>query len=334
MPKSIHHKPTLSLPLFDAEKARSGLLTTYQKICLEILLVKRTASPQELQGLLPWPHVVLFFMEQCQTTDQQKGMKETVLQLVNKLLVLNNDDTLAYDILSYVSMPGVNYFSVLKFIHEHAVPRTYLEIGMHTGDSIRLCGPKTQAFGVDPVITPTLRDNCPENVSLYKMTSDAFFDQIDLVSLLNGQPLDMAFINGLHLFDFALRDFINIERYCHQNSFVFFHDTYPLEPTITFRERLTDFYIGDVWKILPCLKKYRPDLQINTIMTRPSGLTVVRNLDPDNRVLVDNLKEIYDEFVFLEYSHFLKSLQDGIMNLVPIDPNWILNDLLEGGCYQ
>src|SRR5450631_1084438 len=41
------------------------------------------------------------------------------------------------------------------------------------------------------------------------------------------------------------------------------------------RARDTDFHTGDVWKTVLCLKHYRPDLDVFTIATPPTGLTVV-----------------------------------------------------------
>src|SRR5258706_5348979 len=49
------------------------------------------------------------------------------------------------------------------------------------------------------------------------------------------------------------------------------------------RERVDAFWSGDVWKLVPCLKKYRPDLSIHTIASAPTGLPVIRNLDPASR---------------------------------------------------
>jgi len=36
-----------------------------------------------------------------------------------------------------------------------------------------------------------------------------------------------------------------------------------------------DFWTGDVWKIVPALIKFRPDLRVFTIACPPTGLTVV-----------------------------------------------------------
>jgi hypothetical protein len=33
-------------------------------------------------------------------------------------------------------------------------------------------------------------------------------------ALLGGLPVELGFIDGMHLFEFALRDFMNLERLC------------------------------------------------------------------------------------------------------------------------
>ena len=231
-----------------------------------------------------------------------------------------------------MSLPGVNYLSVIKFIHEHLAPRTYLEIGVSTGHSLSLCGLETQVIGIDPEINTKFAGERRENFNLFSIASDDFFQHINPISVFNGRHIEMAFIDGLHLFEFALRDFINIERYCHNSSVILMHDTYPLDPISSFRKSVNRYYVGDTWKILPCLKKYRPDLEINTILTRPSGLTIISNLDPNNRVLADNLHEIYNEFILLDFTDFQKIQQAGTLSTLPIDPNQILMAL--GSAYS
>ncbi|PYI78804.1 MAG: class I SAM-dependent methyltransferase, partial [Verrucomicrobia bacterium] len=120
---------------------------------------------------------------------------------------------------------------------------------------------------------------------IFPETSDAFFARHGPDALLAGRPLGIGFIDGLHLYEQALKDFINLERYCGPRSVILFHDTIPLDETTQSRARDTQFHTGDVWKTVLCLKHYRPDLDIFTIPTSWTGLTVVTGLDPASRVL-------------------------------------------------
>ena len=44
------------------------------------------------------------------------------------------------------------------------------------------------------------------------------------------------------------------------------------------------------------MREYRPDLRVKLIATAPSGLCVVRGLDPESKVLSERLDEIIARF--------------------------------------
>ncbi|MEO5339027.1 MAG: class I SAM-dependent methyltransferase [Magnetococcus sp. MYC-9] len=266
----------------------------------------------------------------------EKGHRELALLAWRKLSVFNRTSDYVKLAAAYFYSPDMGpaptlgfweYFHVLHHMHQNFVPRTYLEVGVSTGKSIVLLDPRTRGIGIDPLFKSLY--GLPRNVSVYTMTSDDFFTQIDLDAILNGQRLDMAFIDGRHLFEYALRDFIHIERHCHSGSAVLFHDTYPVDPIVAMRHQLLGFAVGDPWKILPCFRKYRPDLQFHTIAVRPSGLTIVRNLDPDNRVLQDNLEAIYAEFIGEDFNEYRKNIAENV-NAFPMNLDRISNEVLAG----
>ena len=45
---------------------------------------------------------------------------------------------------------GFPYFDLLDRIHQHVLPRTYVEIGVSTGRSLTLALPGTMSVGIDP----------------------------------------------------------------------------------------------------------------------------------------------------------------------------------------
>jgi hypothetical protein len=61
-------------------------------------------------------------------------------------------------------------------------------------------------------------------------------------------------------------------------------------------------WAGDVWRILPILKKFRPDLQIVTLDCHPTGLVLCSNLDPSSTALSDHYHEIVRDFFDLSLS--------------------------------
>jgi hypothetical protein len=154
----------------------------------------------------------------------------------------------------------------------------YLEIGIRTGGSLRLASGK--AIGVDP--SPADNLSLPRTTVIAKSSDDFFNDDAD--RLLVPRP-SLAFIDGMHLFEYALRDFINVERYAFPGALVVIDDIFPNHPVQARRSRETAHWTGDVWRLFICLKEERPDLFLLPLDTAPSGLLLVAGLDPDNHSL-------------------------------------------------
>jgi tetratricopeptide (TPR) repeat protein len=223
---------------------------------------------------------------------------------------------LAHELLATLNFPGAGYLELLSMIHSHLRPRTYVEIGVADGESIALARPETRAIGVDP--EPKVARSLGPHTSICAATSDDYFATHDVRAELDGLPIDLAFIDGMHRFEFALRDFINIEKHCSSQSTILIHDCYPLTPLTAGRERRTTFWSGDIWRLILLLRKYRPELSVNVIATAPTGLGVVRGLDPTSRVLPKGLEEIVREFLALDYS-VLDTDKAGMLALYPND---------------
>ena len=211
---------------------------------------------------------------------------------------------------------GEYYLQVLARILDAAKPRTYVEIGVAQGDSLRLVKPPTLAIGVDP--DPQLASPLAANHKVFAETSDAFFAGRDPRAELGGLPIDLAFIDGMHHFEFALRDFANLERYSTPDSTILIHDCYPLDRETAERERHRAFWSGDIWRLIVLLKKYRPDLAVHTVGTAPTGLALVRNLDPGSRFLLERYDQLYEEFLSLDYA-YLDDDMAGKLSLLPND---------------
>lgn len=195
---------------------------------------------------------------------------------------------------------GDDYYSILDAAHRLVKPEVYVEIGVSNGKSLALARAATRALGIDPATAAPelLVFRSPENIpQLYKVTSDDFFDHSDVPQEMGKQTFDMAFIDGLHVFEQALRDFVNLERYASKDSVIFIHDCLPVNALVAERERQTMFWTGDVWKVIPCLRELRPDLEITTFPALPSGLAMVRNLDPTSTTLSRHFDSIVESFV-------------------------------------
>ncbi len=86
--------------------------------------------------------------------------------------------------------------------------------------------------------------------------------------------VDLAFIDGQHLFDYALRDFYNVERYCHPGSAVLMHDCLPRDEARATRQPSRK-WAGDTWKAVHFLIEERPDLRVRLSNVRPTGLAII-----------------------------------------------------------
>jgi predicted O-methyltransferase YrrM len=196
---------------------------------------------------------------------------------------------------------GMNYFKLLRRLHAVERPKTYLEIGTAAGKTLALA--RCASIAIDPRfrLTRDVRQGKPA-CQLFEMTSDAFFAAQN-PSALFGRPVDLAFIDGMHHFEFALRDFMNIEPHCRPNSLIVLHDCLPVDAHMARRDpsdrsgaaeaHYPKAWAGDTWKALWILQRYRPDLQIFAFDAPPSGLAVVAHLDPASR----RLKPLYDEAI-------------------------------------
>jgi SAM-dependent methyltransferase len=186
-----------------------------------------------------------------------------------------------------VAAGQVRYRQVLKQAHAYLKPELYLEIGVNTGASIALA--KGPAVGVDP--RPNVTRELPDAVKLVEIQSDDFFEKV-AEKLLQPQP-ELIFIDGMHLFEFALRDFINAEAVAAPNAVIVIDDIFPNHPAQATRDRTTRHWTGDIWKLHDLLKKERPDLFLMPIDTAPTGLLLVWGLNPANR----RLWERYDKYI-------------------------------------
>jgi tetratricopeptide (TPR) repeat protein len=251
---------------------------------------------------------------------ERTGERDGAVRYCEEALALNPQLTEAHELLTGMFMHGEHYLEVLDRMHEHLKPRTYIEVGVAEGTSIRLVRPGTSALGVDP--EPKIAFALPQNVRVFAQTSDDFFSQRDVPDKLGGRPVDLAFIDGMHHFEYALRDFMNLERLCLPGSTILVHDCFPHDRRTAQRERETAFWSGDIWRLVLLLKKYRGDLRINTIAAPPTGLLVIRNLDPSSNFVHENLEELCEEFMRLDYG-LLNKDRAGKLNLFPNDWNSI-----------
>ena len=212
---------------------------------------------------------------------------------------------------------SVTRHNFLSLLHSTIQPRGYLEIGVHQGDSLVLA--TCPALGVDP--SPILNRHQRPNETIIVATSDQFFES----AVNEAMPIvDLAFIDGMHLFEFALRDFMYVEDHSNSRTVVVFDDMLPRNQEEAAREQCPGDWTGDVWKVTNLLSTYRPDLELRLVDTFPTGSLVVWNLDPGNRKLSD----LYETIRGMKLDQFHEVPPDVINRTEVYSPYDVLQELM------
>lgn len=195
-----------------------------------------------------------------------------------------------------------SYLKILKTIHNIKSPQLYLEVGVRKGKSLALS--KTYSIAMDPI--PDIETQSLPMHIVFKCSSDDFFEWY-AEEVLN-QKIDLSFIDGMHLFEFVLRDFINVEKYSTKHTVIAIDDILPNHEQQAKRKRRTKAWTGDVWKIYFCLKEYRPDLKMLLIDSFPTGLLLITNLNPLNNTLIKLYNPIVKKYHNIQFRDFSERL--------------------------
>lgn len=186
---------------------------------------------------------------------------------------------------------------LLRALHDRLQPRTYFEIGVRKGKSLELS--RVPSVGVDPFFVLTHELHC--NVHLVRTTSDEFFARKHPFAHFEEPVVDLAFIDGMHLSEFALRDFINTERWCHPASVIVIDDMLPRDVVEAGRGRtgsaIGGAWAGDVYKMIDVLREHRPDLVVIEVDTQPTGTVVVLLPDASDTRLATAYESVVPDLV-------------------------------------
>jgi hypothetical protein len=182
---------------------------------------------------------------------------------------------------------------VIRLLHTHLRPKTYLEAGTEDGSTLGHAGCPSIAIGERIAISGEMIGGKP-CCALFQMSTDEFFASYDPKRILNG-PVDVAYLHGIRLFETLLRAFRSVERHCKPNSVVLVENCLPVDSHMARRDFAdrrfaelgngTDHWAGDAWKFAVILKKVRPELRIRAFNATPAGLLAITNLDPESSVL-------------------------------------------------
>jgi hypothetical protein len=219
----------------------------------------------------------------------------------------------------------MHYLELLDRLHAALRPRTYLEIGIERGQSLALS--RTRTIGVDPF--PYLEPECyygKPSLKLYRESSDEFFRTHTAGTVLEGEPLDLAFVDGLHAFAQVVRDLEYVERWGHAGTVIVVHDVLPQDAWQATRASHEGAWTGDVWRVVPFLEEHRPDLRCWLVGVEETGALVITNLDPGHASLV-GLADALDRDYPPDGSDYARLAQRWLAEARPAPPREVLRAL-------
>ena len=203
----------------------------------------------------------------------------------------------------FPKVEGKSYVEVISEINQHRNAAWYLEIGSRTGSS--LAHMSCNFIAVDPefkIENPVMAS--AQMMHFFQTSSDDFFAS-NFLSRNEITP-DVAFVDGLHFFEYALRDFMNCEAAMRKDGVIAIHDVCPFGYDMATRdisrtERSLP-WTGDVWKLILVLLDLRPDLELHMLNCRKTGLALITSLDKNNRTLWDRYDEILETYAEMDFA--------------------------------
>lgn len=182
---------------------------------------------------------------------------------------------------------------ILQLMREKNL-KNYLEIGVFNGhiffrvkSNFKLAVDPEFRFTTGRKILKTIINPYNRYNRYFEKPSDDFFTD-DAPKVLNGKKIDLALIDGMHEFDYALRDVENTLGYLNQQGIIVMHDCNPLtaDAACSFADwkarNFTGTWNGDVWKTILQLRT-RPDINV-FVLDCDHGLGVVTYDKPEKQL--------------------------------------------------
>lgn len=195
-------------------------------------------------------------------------------------------------------MNNLSLLELLKYMFNRLQPKMFITIGDRA--SYVQCVPQPiLGLGIDPWPLMSLKSLAP-NQQVYPVTSDYFFHSPYMIKELHP---DIVMITGFHRFEQVLRDIMFAEKLCNNKSVIMINNTAPLSPDDIDRADITAsaHQTGDVFKVIPIFKKYRPEVKVSTLIDVDKGVTIFENLDESSHILQHALVEAVGDVINIPY---------------------------------
>lgn len=160
-----------------------------------------------------------------------------------------------------------DHVNLIQWIAGWIKPERYLELGVRDGKCFLEVAPYCkEAIAVDFAdIAFPLSENCRYE----QMYTDEYFKKIKD----SGLTFDMVFIDADHSFEQSYKDFVNVKDHVIENGFVFFHDTYPYDKTLTQTHFCNDCYKTPI----EIRKNFSNEWELVTLPFNP-GVTICKKI--------------------------------------------------------
>ncbi len=200
----------------------------------------------------------------------------------------------------------INKFAELK------KAKKYLEVGVSQGVTFNNVSVDTK-YAVDPKFRFTFP---PDSPHIYEITSDDFFTNTPDIKF------DIIFIDGLHHFEQAFRDFCNSLMFAHDDTIWLIDDTVPRDIYSAGRDQLGSVGLrakeiggsekawhGDVYKTVFAIRDFFPVLSYCTIIGPGNPQTLVWKSPRKNFTPLFNSLEAIER---MDYYQFLSLKEEMI----------------------
>lgn len=181
---------------------------------------------------------------------------------------------------------------IIRALLRNRKSRNYLEIGVFNGHVLfrvrsrfkLAVDPEFRFSGGRKLLKTVLNPYNLFNRYIPK-TSDAFFAE-DAPELLADRKIDLALIDGMHEYEYALRDVENTLRYLSPTGVIVMHDCNPISPEANYsyeKWKASDFagtWNGDVWRTIMFLRT-RHDINV-FVLDCDHGLGIIQFGTPES----------------------------------------------------
>lgn len=218
----------------------------------------------------------------------------------------------------------MNRLEIIQTLMQKKNLKNYLEIGVFNGHIFFRIRSNFK-LAVDPEFRFTNMRKWgktllnPYNLynQYFSKTSDAFFSE-DAPRVIKNKKIDIALIDGMHEYDYALRDVENTLQYLSDDGVIIMHDCNPLtkQAASSFKEweerKFADTWNGDVWKVILHMQSLRNDVNAFTLDC-DQGLGIITKGKPERQL---NFTE--EQIRSLSYEDFNKNRREWL-NLKPAE---------------